>query len=116
MPPGAVPGLAGQPPPPTSEGEPMNTSAPPKPPRGSSILPTWIRLDETGWSCDHPHENPVTPCAADRLPAHQVNRSAVDHLNRYHRSEERRVGKECRSRWSPYHEKKKKNKQAKGIK
>src|SRR6266536_5992644 len=26
------------------------------------------------------------------------------------RSEERRVGKECRSRWSPYHEKKKRNK------
>src|SRR6266704_4166474 len=25
------------------------------------------------------------------------------------RSEERRVGKECRSRWSPYHQKKKKN-------
>src|SRR2546426_12824801 len=25
-----------------------------------------------------------------------------------HRSEERRVGKECRSRWSPYHLKKKK--------
>src|SRR6266536_6078990 len=25
------------------------------------------------------------------------------------RSEERRVGKECRSRWSPYHEKKKRN-------
>src|SRR5438874_13750707 len=24
-----------------------------------------------------------------------------------HRSEERRVGKECRSRWAPYHEKKK---------
>src|SRR6266478_7494735 len=26
------------------------------------------------------------------------------------RSEERRVGKECRSRWAPYHEKKKKEK------
>src|SRR5215207_11135507 len=26
------------------------------------------------------------------------------------RSEERRVGKECRTRWSPYHEKKKKKK------
>ena len=26
------------------------------------------------------------------------------------RSEERRVGKECRSRWSPHHYKKKKNK------
>ena len=24
-------------------------------------------------------------------------------LNRSKRSEERRVGKECRSRWSPYH-------------
>src|SRR5436189_5565168 len=29
------------------------------------------------------------------------------------RSEERRVGKECRSRWSPDHEKKKKNKRDK---
>ena len=32
----------------------------------------------------------------------KVSRSgrAVDY---HHRSEERRVGKECRSRWSPYH-------------
>src|SRR5438132_10308097 len=29
-------------------------------------------------------------------------------LREHERSEERRVGKECRSRWSPYHEKKKK--------
>src|SRR5688572_32510893 len=29
-------------------------------------------------------------------------------FSQWHRSEERRVGKECRSRWSPYHEKKKK--------
>ena len=28
-----------------------------------------------------------------------LNSSEIDHL----RSEERRVGKECRSRWSPYH-------------
>src|SRR3712207_9300471 len=27
----------------------------------------------------------------------------VDRLERAGRSEERRVGKECRSRWSPYH-------------
>ena len=27
----------------------------------------------------------------------------VFHRSRIHRSEERRVGKECRSRWSPYH-------------
>src|SRR2546429_2384993 len=29
------------------------------------------------------------------------------HVQRLERSEERRVGKECRSRWSPYHLKKK---------
>ena len=29
--------------------------------------------------------------------------SAVNELNYTTRSEERRVGKECRSRWSPYH-------------
>ena len=31
---------------------------------------------------------------------HQVRQLALGHLQR---SEERRVGKECRSRWSPYH-------------
>ena len=29
--------------------------------------------------------------------------SELDALNKKLRSEERRVGKECRSRWSPYH-------------
>src|SRR3712207_7227519 len=28
---------------------------------------------------------------------------ALDQVMAEHRSEERRVGKECRSRWSPYH-------------
>ena len=31
-----------------------------------------------------------------RVPGHEV-------VGRIERSEERRVGKECRSRWSPYH-------------
>src|SRR5689334_24811496 len=36
--------------------------------------------------------------------------AAMHGFNEYvERSEERRVGKECRSRWSPYHEKKKRN-------
>ena len=30
-------------------------------------------------------------------------RRYVESLSAYARSEERRVGKECRSRWSPYH-------------
>ena len=36
---------------------------------------------------------------------HNVNLSgaSVDDVNMSGRSEERRVGKECRSRWSPYH-------------
>ena len=42
------------------------------------------------------HGGKADPCAPSvaggRLPAHER-----------HRSEERRVGKECRSRWSPYH-------------
>ena len=35
----------------------------------------------------------------------EIPASTVDALKRAHdaRSEERRVGKECRSRWSPYH-------------
>src|SRR2546426_9255202 len=39
---------------------------------------------------------------ADRRAAHQVGLYAAL-LERADRSEERRVGKECRSRWSPYH-------------
>ena len=35
----------------------------------------------------------------------QVGLSVAQYVNDYddYRSEERRVGKECRSRWSPYH-------------
>ena len=34
---------------------------------------------------------------------YQKNRTFINKNNRIRRSEERRVGKECRSRWSPYH-------------
>src|SRR5690625_8047236 len=42
----------------------------------------------------------------------EINQTTVikDMLDQAKRSEERRVGKECRSRWSPDHEKKKKKK------
>ena len=41
-------------------------------------------------------------------PLEDRSASRMMHLNKEtgeyeHRSEERRVGKECRSRWSPYH-------------
>src|SRR3989441_13175533 len=35
--------------------------------------------------------------------AERLERYHLQRLFRYARSEERRVGKECRSRWSPYH-------------
>ena len=37
---------------------------------------------------------------------HDIHLKGIHHLGVvliFHRSEERRVGKECRSRWSPYH-------------
>src|SRR2546426_773927 len=39
----------------------------------------------------------------DALPAGLVSQLKAGQVNLDDRSEERRVGKECRSRWSPYH-------------
>ena len=42
---------------------------------------------------------------AGKIPAYKLNgalRFNLQEINEF-RSEERRVGKECRSRWSPYH-------------
>ena len=48
----------------------------------------------------------VTALSFDYGQKHRVEleraQALVDYLNA-NRSEERRVGKECRSRWSPYH-------------
>src|SRR2546422_4193776 len=41
----------------------------------------------------------AVPC----LPTHQVRNPFFSSSSNADRSEERRVGKECRSRWSPYH-------------
>ena len=39
----------------------------------------------------------------ERLLIRKITRKDIDALLAIMRSEERRVGKECRSRWSPYH-------------
>ena len=56
---------------------------------------------------------PPAPLDHERRPLHQLGQRALDVERAAHdplaqlageqRSEERRVGKECRSRWSPYH-------------
>src|SRR5437868_15145121 len=43
-----------------------------------------------------------------KLAAERPLKDIRDEYNYPKRSEERRVGKECRTRWSPYHEKKNK--------
>ena len=53
-----------------------------------------------------PYEKRLTDLINNLLP--DVDRDLLDlldvrEINRVGRSEERRVGKECRSRWSPYH-------------
>ena len=50
----------------------------------------------------------ITPVAGDEVTLETENGAAViaqiaPRKNVFVRSEERRVGKECRSRWSPYH-------------
>src|SRR5947209_10470331 len=47
------------------------------------------------------------PCADTRHGPHGYTPRPSEPLRRNHRSEERRVGKECRSRWTPCHHKKK---------
>src|SRR3712207_9155276 len=47
----------------------------------------------------------ISPEEMKKFGYTDINRmlKAVPGVNMYERSEERRVGKECRSRWSPYH-------------
>src|SRR5256886_3180936 len=51
-----------------------------------------------GWACDE-----AVPGAPVHLRIRLPRRPAVFRQAVNLRSEERRVGKECRSRWSPYH-------------
>src|SRR5438552_15596267 len=53
----------------------------------------------------------VRACANEPPPVRVGVREITSHFLRLSRSEERRVGKECRSRWSSYHSKKKENKE-----
>src|SRR3712207_7244676 len=60
------------------------------------------RLDRPGRQLDPVHREP-RPVGVQPDPALGDARPAVLRAVRPARSEERRVGKECRSRWSPYH-------------
>src|SRR5256884_9122812 len=85
---------------------------------GAAVTPDLARAQEHDHAHDHGHDHQVVPSdPALRVKALEsllvekglVDRAALDALiDTYEhrvgpRSEERRVGKECRSRWSPYH-------------
>src|SRR5256885_16742962 len=48
-------------------------------------------------------EHILGQCLRDDRAVRAVAVDQILDVIRHHRSEERRVGKECRSRWSPYH-------------
>src|SRR2546425_2330158 len=50
-----------------------------------------------------PHVTQASEFDANLWADEKQNRYTYDPGDPYYRSEERRVGKECRSRWSPYH-------------
>ena len=68
----------------------------------SSHVDTWSEF----WGCKKENENIVEGSETNNYIAliySNNNIFAVATNRAYNRSEERRVGKECRSRWSPYH-------------
>src|SRR2546426_11346974 len=62
----------------------------------ATIRNVMAELEETGYLAQ-PHTS------AGRVPTDKAYRFYVNSFPPAQRSEERRVGKECRSRWSPYH-------------
>src|SRR5256885_7437327 len=78
----------------------------------SDVCSSDLRGQESGRKGDEERE-PATLCHRSRVPRPPALTLGIDRRDASHakyphryqerRSEERRVGKECRSRWSPYH-------------
>src|SRR5262245_34312427 len=62
------------------------------------IYPELRRLADAGLI-----EGEESPRGGRQRTVYELTEAGGEALNQWHRSEERRVGKECRSRWSPYH-------------
>ena len=71
--------------------------------RGGSFAIGWLTEDRNSVVCPYHGWEFGGDGACTKIPAHPQRgipkKARVDS----YRSEERRVGKECRSRWSPYH-------------
>jgi len=71
--------------------------------RSRSGLEIWERVERAGGRVHCAHENLDTSTPNGRFIRDIHLANAVREREEHARSEERRVGKECRSRWSPYH-------------
>src|SRR2546425_5033354 len=86
---------------------------PKKPGRRQEVFDLKAIEKALGAPITHVYSNQIQPGATAGMHYHKVHQVAVwmreGELEmtledvKTHRSEERRVGKECRSRWSPYH-------------
>src|SRR2546426_12741893 len=87
----------------TQEPRPATLTEPPR--QGSKAPKAFVGLTHKPL-CARCEQDPTQPqprpaLPPDLMPATNRRPRQVDTSR--HRSEERRVGKECRSRWSPYH-------------
>src|SRR5260221_13529479 len=62
-----------------------------------ALVATGVKVCDLTVGDFSPRQFPIPPRLRDGI------RAALDRGETNYRSEERRVGKECRSRWSPYH-------------
>ena len=69
----------------------------------NSIRLKIARVDDQGMHEIVPRILRVIRLGQDVDKTHRFAQDALDRAYTAARSEERRVGKECRSRWSPYH-------------
>ena len=60
---------------------------------GNRTFPAYEKRNEYGFPADNVRQRPGVT----------LSKNISDRTQNFGRSEERRVGKECRSRWSPYH-------------
>src|SRR2546428_12425194 len=65
--------------------------------------PALLSSTQLNATADVPGSFAYTPAAGTKLSAGPNQNLKADFTPTDTRSEERRVGKECRSRWSPYH-------------
>src|SRR2546427_10648735 len=81
----------------------LATLAPPGAAQLTPQGPARIELALVPFSAPAPAPPPVPPAAAPSIASAGSRPPCPAASRAESRSEERRVGKECRSRWSPYH-------------